>query len=73
LWIAFNTNSLQPYQRDPFGRLGASHPPTSLLPLPEAMRSSTRLNPRGAAEQELRRVRQVYSFSKCLEAPEAYP
>jgi len=35
LWIAFNTNSLQPYQRDPFGRLRASHPPTSLLPLPE--------------------------------------
>ena len=74
LWIAFNTNSLQPYQRDPFGRLGASRPPTSCCHSLKAMRSSTRLNLRGAVEQELRRVRQVYSFSKCLEAPvEAYP
>jgi hypothetical protein len=38
------------------------------------MRSSTRLNLRGAVEQELRRVRPEYSLSKCLEAPvEAYP
>jgi hypothetical protein len=69
LWIAFNTKSLQPYQRDPFGRLGASHPPTSCRHSLKAMRSSTRLNLRGAVEQELRRVRPVYSFSKCLEAP----
>ena len=74
MWIAFNTKSLQPSQRDPFGRLGASHPPTSCCHTLKAMRSSTRLNLRGAVEQELGRVRPVYSFSKCLEAPvEAYP
>jgi hypothetical protein len=74
LWIAFNTNSLQPYQRDPFGRSGASHPPTSLLPLPEGDAQLDAPQPARRRGTELRRVREVYSFSKCLEAPvEAYP
>ena len=56
---------------DPFAKKGdfARTEGASCCRSLKAMHSSTRLNLRGAVEQELRRLRPVYSFSKCLEAP----